>query len=85
MSFEETLEEASTCMGAHNASNTCSCGGHSAMIAVFGLIESGCVVDAAAGIVAALGSCRCDEAREFLRGALQVVAQFGSSPGEERH
>ena len=42
------------------------------------LIESGRVVDAAAGIVAALGSCRCDKAREFLRDA-----QLGSSPEEE--
>ena len=54
-----------------------------AMMAVFGLIESGCVVDAAATIVTALGSCRCDKAREFLRDALQVVAQLGGSPEEE--
>ena len=56
-------------MDAHSAANTCSCGEHSSMMAVFGLIEGGRVVDAAAGIVTALGSCSCDEAREFLRDA----------------
>ena len=59
------------------------CGEHSAMMAVFGLIESGRVVDAAAGIVATLGSCKCDEAREFLQGPLHVVAQLGNSLEEE--
>ena len=42
------------------------------------------MVAAAAGIVTALSSCRRDDAREFLRDALQVVAQLGSSPGEGR-
>ena len=41
---------------------------------VFDVIEGGRVV--------AAGPCRCGEACEFLRGALQVVAQLGSSPGE---
>ena len=69
LTYEEILEEAS--MDAHSAANMCSCGEYSAMMTVSGLIESGRVVDAAAGIVAALGSCKCDEAREFLRDALQ--------------
>ena len=53
-------------MDEHSATNTCSCGEHSSMMAVFGLIESGRVVDAGAGTVAALGLCKCDEALEFL-------------------
>ena len=66
LTYEEILEEAS--MDAHSAANTCSCGEHSSMMAVFGLIESGRVVDAAGLelIVAALGLCKCDEALEFL-------------------
>ena len=82
LTYEEILEEAS--MDAHSAANTCSCGEHSSMMTVFGFIESGRVVDAAAGIVAALDSCKCDEALEFLRDALGVVTQLGRSPEEER-
>jgi hypothetical protein len=82
LTYEEILEEAS--MDAHSAANTCSCGEHSSMMAVFGLMESGRVVDAAAGIVAALGLCKCDEALKFLRDALEVVAQLGGSPEEKR-
>ena len=47
------------------------------MMDAFDVIEGGCVVAAAAGIAAALRSCKCDEAREFLQDALQVVAQLG--------
>ena len=42
------------------------------------------MANAAAGIVAALGSCKCDEALEFLWDALEVMSQLGSSPEEER-
>ena len=56
------------------------------MMDAFDVIEGGCVVAAAAGIAAALRSCMtlCGEDREFLRDALQVVAQLGSSPEEKR-
>ena len=80
--FEELLEEAS--LGAHSAANTCSCGEHPVMMAVVGLIASGCVVEAAAAIVAVLGSCKCDESCAFLWDALDVVAQLGRSPDEEK-
>ena len=50
----------------------------------FDVVEGGRVVAAAPGIVTALGACRCDEANEFLRDALQVVTQLGRSPGEGR-
>ena len=82
LSFEEILEEAS--LDAQEAANSCSCGEHKQMMGVFDAIEGGRVVAAAAGIVKALRSCRCDKAREFLQDALQVVAQLGSSPGEEK-
>ena len=52
------------------------------MMDVFGVIEGGCVVAAAAGIAAALLSCKCDGSRGLLRDALDVVAQLGDSPGE---
>ena len=38
---------------------------------------------AAAGIAAALRSCKCDGNRGLLRDALDLVAQLGDSPGEE--
>ena len=79
LTYEEILEEAS--MDAHSAANTCACGEHSSMMAMFGLIERGRVVNAAAGIVAALDSCKCDEALEFLRDALGVVTQLGRRGG----
>ena len=84
MLFEELLEEAS--LAVQGAANTCSCGEHKQMMDVFDVIEGGRVVAAAAGVVTALRSCRCtcDEPREFLRDALEVVAQLGSSPEEER-
>jgi hypothetical protein len=81
--FEELLDEAS--LAVQGAANECSCGGHQTMMAAFGLIESGRLVDAAESIVSALGSCTCDESRGFLRDALDVVAQLGreDSPDEE--
>ena len=66
--FEELLDEAS--LAVQGAANWCSCGEHRRMMEVFDIIESGHVVAAAAGIVAALGSCRYDDASEFLRNAL---------------
>ena len=71
-------------MDVQEAANSCSCGEHQQMMNVFDVTEGGRVVAAAAGIVAALGSCGCDEASEFLRDALQVVTQLGRPPGEER-
>ena len=52
------------------------------MMDAFDVIEGGCVV-AAAGIVAALRSCKCGGRRGLLRDALDVVAQLGDSPGGE--
>ena len=80
-SFEEILEEAS--LDAQSAANTCSCGEYPVMMAVVDLIANGRVVEAAAAIVAALGSCKCDESCVFLWDALDVVAQLGRSPDEE--
>ena len=62
MSLEELLDEAS--LNGQEAANSCPCGERQKMMGVFDVIEGGFVVDAAA----ALGSCKCDEAREFLRG-----------------
>ena len=53
------------------------------MVAVVGLIASGCVVEVAAAILVVLGSCKCDEGCVFLWDALDVVAQLGRSPDEE--
>ena len=50
----------------------------------FDVVEGGCVVAAAAGIVTALRSCKCGGSRGLLRDALDVVAQLGDSPGEEK-
>ena len=83
LSFEKFLEEAS--LAVQGAANACSCGEHKQMMDVFDVIEGGRVVAAAAGIVTALRSCRCDEAREFLRDALQVVVQLGETRGEREH
>ena len=83
LSFEELLDEAS--MDAHSAANTCSCGEHPVMMAVVGLIASGCVVKAAAGIVGVLDrchSCQCRESQSLLTGALDAVVQLGVQLGE---
>ena len=77
--FSELLEEASLVV--QGAANVCYCGENKHMMDVFDVIEGGSVV-AAAGIVTARRSCRCDEAREFLRDALQVVAQLGETREE---
>ena len=81
MSFEELLEEAS--MDVQEAANSCSCGEHQQLMGAFEAVEGDCVVAAAAGIVAALLSCKCDRSRGLLLEALDVVAQLGDSPGEE--
>ena len=52
------------------------------MMAAFGLTESGRVVNAAAGIMAALGFCKFGEANDFLRDALDVLAQLGENSHE---
>ena len=52
------------------------------MVDAFDVIEGGCVVAAAAGIAAALLSCKCDGSRGLLLEALDVVAQLGDSPGK---
>ena len=72
--FEELLDEAS--LAVQEAANSCSCGEHQRMMDAFVLMESGRVVDAAAGIAASLGSCKCSEASDFLRDALDVLAQL---------
>ena len=58
---------------------------HPTMMDAFDVIGGGCVVAAAAGIVAALRirSCKCDRSRGLLRDALNVVLQLGDSPGED--
>ena len=81
LSFEELLEEAS--MDVQEAANSCSCGEPQQLMDAFDAIEGDCVVAAAAGIVAALLSCKCDRSRGLLLEALDVVAQLGDSPGEE--
>ena len=70
-------------MDVQEAANSCSCGEHQQLMDAFDAIEGDCVVAAAAGIVAALLSCKCDWSRGLLLEALDVVAQLGDSPGEE--
>ena len=77
MSFED---EAS--LNVQAAANSCSCGEHQLVVGVFDASEGGRVVAVAAGIVTALRSCKCDGSHGLLRGALDVVAQLGGSPGE---
>ena len=81
LSFEEILEDAS--IDVQEAANSYSFGEHQQMMDMFDVIEGGRVVTAAAGIAAALRSCKCDGSRGLLRDALDVVAQLGDSPGEE--
>ena len=62
-------------MDVQEAANSCSCGEHQQLMDAFDAIEGDCVVAAAAGIVAALLSCKCDRSRGLLLEALDVVAQ----------
>ena len=79
LSFE-ILEEAS--LDAQSAANTCPCGGHPVVVAVVGLIASGCMVKFATGIVAVLDRCQCRESRSLLTGAPDAIVQLGVQLGE---
>ena len=83
LSFEELLEEVS--MDVQEAANSCSCGEHQQLMDAFDAIEGDCVVAAAAGIAAALLSCKCDGSRGLLRDALDVVAQLGEGEQSMSH